>query len=265
MDGYKKFILTLGVVLIIVTLIFIKLFILKNREVKSNSLIEHSEKLPDKSIEKDKSLPKKNENPDQLIGGLDVKLSGSDPLIKKLLESSSNFKGLEHFLDFNDLILRFTSAIDNISRGESPVKNLDFLEPFTKFKPWYDKNNAYMDISSYERYDKPVRIFDSFDSKKLTELYLRSKRLINEAYKKLGYSDGQFDDTLYEAMRVLLKTPKIDGKIFLQKGIVVYKFKKDELEKLNNAQKHFLRMGPENIKKVKSKIIEIGSLLGFKF
>jgi len=37
-----------------------------------------------------------------------------------------------------------------------------------------------------------------------------------------------------------------------------------KLESLNQAQKHFLRMGPENVRRIKTKLKEIVQALGFQ-
>ncbi len=264
MDRYKKFMLITGIFLIAITVVFLKIFVLNTKDVKNRSLIEKSKgELKSGSAEIKSGIG--TIQPDHIVvKEFDFKLSESDKLIKDILLSSTDNKKIKGFFNFNDLILRFVSAVDNIAHEESPVKNLDFLEPFNKFIPEYKNGKYIISKKSYSRYDYFVTVFDSFSDKFLAETYLRSKKLIDKAYKKLGYGNTRFDDTLYEAMRVLLETPVIKGDIQLIKNVVSYKYANSNIESLNRVQKHFIRLGQKNMVKVKKKIIGISSLLGFK-
>lgn len=90
------------------------------------------------------------------------------------------------------------------------------------------------------------------------------KPLFQQAFRKLGYPDRDFQDTLIEAMINLLATPVVEKDIILidsEKGIN-YLMVDEVLEKLNPAQKHLLRMGPENTLKIQKKLREIALGLG---
>jgi len=100
----------------------------------------------------------------------------------------------------------------------------------------------------------------------MIKIFRLSKKLIDKAWNRLGYSGTEFEDTLFEAFNVLYHTP-VPGRSSpekLNKKIFTYKFSRDKFERLNNAQKHFIRLGPANMIKVKSKIKELAGLLGFK-
>ena len=104
-------------------------------------------------------------------------------------------------------------------------------------------------------------LFLSFDENKLIALYKKYKPLLEEAYKELGIQGANFHDSFINAINILLATPVIKGNIYIKHNVISYVFLDKELEKLNKAQKQFLRMGPENIKKIKIRLQLIKELL----
>jgi hypothetical protein len=64
-------------------------------------------------------------------------------------------------------------------------------------------------------------------------------------------------------MMALLKVPVVKQDIQLEKKVVTYTMVDSDLESLSLAQKHLLRMGPDNIRVIQSKLREMAKLLGF--
>ena len=88
-------------------------------------------------------------------------------------------------------------------------------------------------------------------------MYDEYKPLINEAYAEIGYEGDAFTGTLEEAIDVLLDTPEPKGDMPLIRNSVTYQYAYSEWESLPDAQKQLLRMGPENMKKVKAALRNI--------
>ncbi len=86
--------------------------------------------------------------------------------------------------------------------------------------------------------------------------------LFQEAYRELGYPQGDFQVVLIQAMKELLKVPVVDGEIQVKEAVVSYWLVDDTLEDLSDAQKHLLRMGPQNTRKIQKKLQEMALLLG---
>ncbi len=78
----------------------------------------------------------------------------------------------------------------------------------------------------------------------------------------MGYPEEDFDKTLDEAIVELLKVPVVKGEILLESKVISYAMADPKLEDLSEAQKHLLRMGPENVRKIQAKLREIGLALG---
>ena len=86
---------------------------------------------------------------------------------------------------------------------------------------------------------------------------------IRQAYRELGYPDGDFSKTLQTAFQELLSTPKVEGRPTLVPEGVGYAYADPELEHLSSAQKQLLRMGPRNMAPIQEKLREMAFYLGF--
>lgn len=194
---------------------------------------------------------------------LDVRLEDSDELVRELAGELSAHPKLAMWLMSGDLIRKFVAAVDNIANGQSPRPLIDFFKPDKEFSVLNEGGEYYIDPTSYRRYDPVAEVFASLDSKGCVTLYKKMKPAIKEAYVDLGYPDKEFDDTLKKAFMVLLEVPVIDQNIQLEKKIVTYTMVDADLESLNAAQKHLLRMGPENVRVIQKKLQEMAGLLGY--
>ena len=94
------------------------------------------------------------------------------------------------------------------------------------------------------------------------ELYRRLQPLCDDAYRALGHPAGDFDTALTRAIRVLLATPDLEGEVELRPKVISYAFANPRLERLNDAQKHFLRMGPRNVRLIKEQLRALAAALG---
>jgi hypothetical protein len=188
---------------------------------------------------------------------LDVELNASDEPVRELMKSCSPHPEFSHWLENENLLRRCTALVENISNGVSPAPHLGFLLPMDGFKVIKKDGKILLDSSSYIRYQPITMVLVSLDSQQLVKIYHQVKPLLEKAYQELGYPGQKFQDTLERAIRVLLRTPSVNGDILLQEKVTTYAFADPHLEALNEAQKHFLRMGPENVKKIKSQLEEI--------
>ena len=94
-------------------------------------------------------------------------------------------------------------------------------------------------------------------------LYKQLRLPIQQAYRELGYPEEDFNATFKKAIMSLLETPVVEDRIFLDKDVLTYTMKNPELEDLTPAQKHLLRMGPDNIRAIQAKLQDIAYRLGF--
>jgi hypothetical protein len=184
-------------------------------------------------------------------------LDESDSLVRKLIGTLTSHVEMTHWLTNEELLRTFVVVVDNISEGVSPVKHLPFLKPGGHFKAVYDSGTFYVDPKSYDRYNLVADVFRSINARRAAEIYRDLKPLIQQAYKEIGYPDKGFDETMALAIDHLLMTPTPDEYLELNGETVSYKFVDSGLESLSAAQKQFMRMGPENVQKVKNKLVEL--------
>ncbi|MBT8048501.1 MAG: DUF3014 domain-containing protein [Xanthomonadales bacterium] len=119
----------------------------------------------------------------------------------------------------------------------------------------------YIDPSNYERYTPYVEMLEGAETAQLVESYRSHYPLFQEAYRQMGYSEGDFNVRLAEMIEELLSTPDVSGPLELVKPEAFYLFADPRLESLSAGQKILLRMGSENRARVKSKLMEIRDAL----
>jgi hypothetical protein len=117
------------------------------------------------------------------------------------------------------------------------------------------------DPNGYIRYQPITMVLVSLDSEKIVKIYRQLAPVIQEAYQELGCPGTKFQQTLEAAIDILLKTPIPEGEILLEEKVTTYAFADPNLEALSDVQKHLLRMGPENVKKIQAKLREIKEAL----
>jgi hypothetical protein len=189
-------------------------------------------------------------------------LQETDPLVRDLVGKLSSHPKVLAWLATRGLIENFTVVTLNVAEGRTPAAHLQTLAPTGRFRVRSTGAGVFVDPVSYQRYDDYAAAVDGLDATGTARLYLTLKPRIVDAYRALGYPDGDFDQVLAKAIANLRAVPVIERDIPLREAIVSYEFADPKLEELSPAQKQFLRMGPRNINRVRQKLSEISMLLG---
>lgn len=190
-------------------------------------------------------------------------LDASDQVVAELVAGLSSYPEVARYLVGEGLVRRFTATVDNIAHGTSPRTHLPALKPESGFSVSEADGTPRPTPAAYGRYDGLAEIFLSLDTAGTAELYRQLEPLIEESYRELGYPDSEFDDTLRTAIDHLLATPDPPPAAALQpRGIgKTFEYSDERYESLSPAQKHLLRMGPDNVRRVKSKLRELRAAL----
>ncbi len=201
---------------------------------------------------------------DALFGGPFVlpTLEESDSVVRDWTRRLSTHVELATWLATNDLIQRFVAAVDNVAEGDRPHRQLGFLAPKADFAIADRDGRLLATPKSYRRYDLLVDVFTSLDTPASVRAYRKLEPLVDEAYRELGYPDGNFDDTLARAIAEVLRTPMLMGEPELTPGALTYEYLDPTLEELSAVQKQLLRMGPRNASRIKGKLRRFGAALG---
>ncbi len=191
-------------------------------------------------------------------------LAASDAVVRELVSQLSDHPRLATWLAPDELVRAFVAAVDNIAEGKSPRTHLRALEPAGGFESVDKSGLTVVDSSSYRRYQGLAQLFESLDSADVASLYRTLEPLMAEAYRDLGYPSRDFGAVLARAVNELVATPLPSGDIALVPKVSSFEFADPSLEKLSQAQKHLLRMGPDNARRVQRKLAEIRDELGLE-
>jgi hypothetical protein len=189
-------------------------------------------------------------------------LATSDAVIRELAADISSHPRLAAWLVNEDLIRRFVASVDNIASGISPRSHLEFLRPREGFEVEEQADGALIiEPDTYRRYDLVAEVFASLDTDGTVAVYRELEPLIDDAYAEIGPAGSDFDQRLDAAFDQLLSVPVLEGPAEVEQLIVTYAWADDQLEALSGAQRHFLRMGPENVTVIQGKLEELRTAL----
>ena len=180
-------------------------------------------------------------------------LGQMDIFLRALLASLSASPELARWLATDDLIQQMAHAIDLVSRGESPARELAVLRPEGPFETRGPARAQTIDPASYRRFDPIARAVGSLDPAAVAAAYRTIQPRLDEAYRGLGRSTLTVDQAVAAALQVLIDTPIADDPIRLAPGPgATLAFADPQWQRLPAAQKQLMRMGPENAARVKS-------------
>ena len=188
-------------------------------------------------------------------------LDETDALVRQLVGRLSSHPVVAAWLTTDGLIMNFAVVTQRIADGESPVQELKAVGPIPAFRPRTSRGDLFVDPASYRRYDRYAEAVSALDSRGTARLYATIKPRILDAYRRLGHPTGDFDPVLERAIGAVLKVPVVQGELEVAPKGIVYGFVDPKLEELSAAQKHVLRMGPENVQAIQRKLREIADYL----
>ncbi len=189
------------------------------------------------------------------------KLDESDTLAIDKAKELSWLPTATNHLNNKDLIRNFVTFVDNASRGDLAAKFSPILSPSAKFSINEIEQEMYIDPESYERYTPYVDTINSLNVDMAMNALVFMTPLIDEAYMELGYEQGAFANTLGLALDEMLQAPVIRNPIKVVAPSAMYKYADPQLEGLSDIQKLMLRMGPDNITKLRPKLQQIQGAL----
>lgn len=188
-------------------------------------------------------------------------LDESDAWLEEKLPTITWRKELLKLVIDDDMIRRFVVFTDNFSQGTLAYEHSPLIKPTASFSGREINENGQVvikwDETSSRRFSLYVDLLRSFDSETLVNWYFELKPLVDEAYQELGYPDENFTDILQDAITKVLDMEIPKERIELIRPSVMYQFKDEEIERLDDAEKLMLRLGKENLLVIKSILLEI--------
>ncbi len=188
-------------------------------------------------------------------------LDASDALVRELAARLSAHPRLAVWLANDELVRRFVAAVVNLAEGSSPTNHLRFLTPPESLRTRSSEGRLYVDPASFRRYDLVTEVFVSLDAAGAAALYRRLRPLLDAAYREVGHPESSFDAALGRAIGVLLATPLPSPPFELVPQGALYAWADHRLEERTSAEKHLMRMGPENARRVQAKLRALAAAL----
>ncbi len=191
-------------------------------------------------------------------------LDASDAIVRELVSRLSAHPRIAEWLVSDDLVRRFVSAVVNLAGGRSPSPHVGFLAPAGDFSVQASGEDTLIDPASYARYDLLVGAFTSLDTRGSAVLYQQLRPLFVEAHTELGLGDRSWDDAVVLAVGNVLAARVSDGPVRVREEEGLYVFMDPALESGTDAEKHLIRAGSENARRIQAKLRELAAAIGIQ-
>jgi hypothetical protein len=106
-----------------------------------------------------------------------------------------------------------------------------------------------------------MQIVDAVDPQALVAWYVHAYPLFQQAYRKVGYPKGYFNDRLIVVIDDLLAAPEPARPPTVVRSKAFYVYTDPALESRSTGQKLLMRTGPANEAKIKAKLRAIRTQL----
>jgi hypothetical protein len=183
-------------------------------------------------------------------------LQESDTVVLDGIAGAVGSDVVDKLLRREDVIRRIVATVDNLPRNSVAPRLLPVNPVSGRFTTAGSGEGVTIGADNAARYAPYVRVAEAVDAKTLAALYIRFYPLFQQAYRDLGYPDGNFNDRLVEAIDDLLAAPVVQGPIKLTQPKILYKYADPDLERRSAGQKVMMRMSGDNAARVKAKLTQ---------
>ena len=199
-------------------------------------------------------------------------LEQADDFVKERIAQLLGAKAVKTQLLIENFVRRVVATVDNLPRSLAPPKMWPIRPTPGRFTVEHGSGGSSIGATNAARYAPFVALVEAVDSARAVALYRELYPLFQRAYEELGYPGKYFNDRLVAVIDLLLATPEPPGPLQVElpeiRGPIkpthpwlLYRFSDPALEGLSSGQKILLRVGPENEKRLKSKLAELRKLI----
>ncbi len=158
-----------------------------------------------------------------------------------------------------DLLARAAVVLQNAADGRVPRRQVAFLTPGKPYQVIKEGERYFVDPASYARYDTYIDVLERVPPSELAQFATLVTPLLTDALGLLG-DRRQPGDLLAAVSERISALPDLPSKVELLRPKVVYTYADPNLEGLPEFDKQVLRMGPENISRLRSYLAEFKDL-----
>lgn len=194
-------------------------------------------------------------------------LNQSDATVLAALKAL-NVNGLVEMIIPQDILRKFVRAVDVLEEGKVVRDYRPIASPQGTFTAdafnvkvsggelgeQQEVEQFRVSPKNYLRYTLFVQLVSALESDAAVQLYKRYYPLLNRAHQELGTGKGNFHSVLIRAIDKVLSAPDANGEMLLIHPKIYYEFADPALERLPEAHKLILRMGPDNAEKIKASL-----------
>ena len=190
-------------------------------------------------------------------------LGDSDAMLRELAGTLSRNPLLARLLATRGLVRNATLAVVQIGDGKTPAVPLAVLRPPVRLQI-AGQQSGRVEQASYARWEAATGALLSIPVSDAARIYVNIKQLFDEAYREMGYPNGDFDVALSKAIRVMLATPPAPPELILLRGDGYFEHVDSTLGSLQPVQKQLLLLGPTNQARLQSWLRELAAALELK-
>jgi len=199
-------------------------------------------------------------------------LDQSDAYLGRVLRELVGRKAVASFLNLDGFARRFVATVNNLASDSASTERWPVRETSGRFQT--DARDGHLVISprNAARHAPFVSFVEAIDARKAVAAYVAMYPLLQRAYEELGEPTPYFNDRVVAVMDDLLATPDIaepvrvkhidaDGAAPSPTAARLYVYDDPSLEHRTAGQKILMRVGQDNARRLKAKLVEIRALL----
>lgn len=215
-------------------------------------------------------------HPVQDIAQPDAPASGeiaeTNDQIRSLLVDWLGRDAVQQFLQLDDFARHAVVTVDNLGRPHAAPRLWPVNPTAGRYAVESKGELLYPTADNAKRYAGFVTFVESIDARRAAALYARNYALFQKQYEELGYPGRYFNDRLVEVIDLMIATPvpqqppalkltDVKGPVASTHPWLRYEFADPALEALPAGQKMMLRVGPEQQKRLRAKLVELRAAL----
>ncbi|XOV82235.1 MAG: DUF3014 domain-containing protein [bacterium] len=155
----------------------------------------------------------------------------------------------------DDLIARLSVVLHNTSQGRLPRRQLSFLAPSKVYPVVQEGELLFADPSGYARYTPYLDLLEKLPPARAAQLIEQMEPLLLQAFALLGERTS-VQSVLRATAAQIAALPELNGPVRLVQPNVMYLYADPALEGRSELDKQLLRMGPENVRRLKAYVAE---------
>lgn len=198
--------------------------------------------------------------------------SDAPPDAPSVLDTLFGRKTVLTLLQTGDFARRFVATVDSLGREHSPPMMWPVNPTEGRFTVQPGDKPVRISPDNGGRYTTRVLMLETVDLDELVSQYRLHYPTFQRTYEELGFPRRYFNDRLVQVIDQLLRTPSpvnypavelpvINGPVQPERPWVMYEFMDQDLAELTSGQKLMLRMGPDNMQRVKARLQALRKLI----